>query len=51
MCGRFTIIDPLESILNRYTVPELEDLEYQPNYNAAPIQYTPFKLDQAKAIV
>lgn len=41
MCGRFSIIDPLESILNRYSVTEPAELDYQPNYNAAPMQYIP----------
>ncbi|MEK4372356.1 SOS response-associated peptidase [Paenibacillus sp. FSL R5-0473] len=41
MCGRFTITDPLESILDRYYASIADGFEYKPNYNAAPMQYIP----------
>lgn len=41
MCGRFTITDPLDAIMNRYLASPHEGYEYNPNYNAAPMQYIP----------
>ncbi|WP_149847048.1 SOS response-associated peptidase [Paenibacillus sp. 37] len=41
MCGRFTITDPLDSILDRYYASIADGFEYKPNYNAAPMQYIP----------
>ncbi|MCG7383320.1 SOS response-associated peptidase [Paenibacillus sp. ACRRY] len=41
MCGRFTITDPLEELMDRYMASISDDYEYQPNYNAAPMQHIP----------
>ncbi|KGP77805.1 MULTISPECIES: SOS response-associated peptidase [Paenibacillus] len=41
MCGRFTITDPLNAILDRYTASITDGFEYKPNYNAAPMQFIP----------
>jgi putative SOS response-associated peptidase YedK len=41
MCGRFTITDPIDAILDRYYASIADGLEYRPNYNAAPMQYIP----------
>ncbi|MDQ0719829.1 putative SOS response-associated peptidase YedK [Paenibacillus sp. W4I10] len=41
MCGRFTITDPIEEIMNRYRAAVANGFEYKPNYNAAPMQYIP----------
>ncbi|WP_188591193.1 SOS response-associated peptidase [Paenibacillus silvae] len=41
MCGRLTITDPLEAIMERYLASIAEGFEYKPNYNAAPMQYIP----------
>ncbi|CAH1216211.1 SOS response-associated peptidase [Paenibacillus sp. JJ-223] len=41
MCGRFTIIDPIEEIMDRYMAAITDGFEYKPNYNAAPMQYIP----------
>lgn len=41
MCGRFTITDPIDAILERYYASIAEGFEYKPNYNAAPMQYIP----------
>lgn len=41
MCGRFTIIDPLDAIIDRYMASIADGFEYKPNYNAAPMQYIP----------
>ncbi|WP_405152858.1 SOS response-associated peptidase [Paenibacillus sp. FSL K6-0108] len=41
MCGRFTITDPIDAILDRYYASIAEGFEYKPNYNAAPMQYIP----------
>jgi putative SOS response-associated peptidase YedK len=41
MCGRYTITDPLDSILDRYYASIADGFEYKPNYNAAPMQYIP----------
>ncbi|KAA8782491.1 SOS response-associated peptidase [Paenibacillus amylolyticus] len=41
MCGRFTITDPLDAIMDRYMASIAEGFEYRPNYNAAPMQYIP----------
>ncbi|MFB8373804.1 SOS response-associated peptidase [Paenibacillus taichungensis] len=41
MCGRFTITDPIEEIMDRYYVSIAEGFEYKPNYNAAPMQFIP----------
>ncbi|KAA8750118.1 SOS response-associated peptidase [Paenibacillus sp. UASWS1643] len=41
MCGRFTITDPLDAIMDRYYASVSEGFEYKPNYNAAPMQYIP----------
>ncbi|MDR6717642.1 SOS response-associated peptidase [Paenibacillus sp. 2003] len=41
MCGRFTITDPLDTIMERYYASIADGFEYKPNYNAAPMQYIP----------
>ena len=41
MCGRFTITDPIEQILERYYASIADGFEYRPNYNAAPMQHIP----------
>ncbi|MGF9698850.1 SOS response-associated peptidase [Paenibacillus sp. MABNR03] len=41
MCGRFTIVDPIEELMDRYMASISDGFEYQPNYNAAPMQYIP----------
>ncbi|PZT54112.1 SOS response-associated peptidase [Paenibacillus silvae] len=41
MCGRFTITDPLDEIMERYMASIADGFEYRPNYNAAPMQYIP----------
>lgn len=41
MCGRFTITDPLDAIMERYYASLADGFEYRPNYNAAPMQYIP----------
>lgn len=41
MCGRFTITDPLDEIMDKYAAIVSEDFDYRPNYNAAPMQYIP----------
>ncbi|MGC5773592.1 SOS response-associated peptidase [Paenibacillus pabuli] len=41
MCGRFTITDPIDAILDRYYASIADGFEYKPNYNAAPMQYIP----------
>ncbi|GAS82365.1 SOS response-associated peptidase [Paenibacillus amylolyticus] len=41
MCGRFTITDPLDAIMDRYYASIADGFEYKPNYNAAPMQYIP----------
>ena len=41
MCGRFTITDPIEEIMDRYMAAIADGFEYKPNYNAAPMQYIP----------
>jgi putative SOS response-associated peptidase YedK len=41
MCGRFTITDPIEEIMDRYYASIAEGFEYRPNYNAAPMQFIP----------
>ncbi|MDR9745337.1 SOS response-associated peptidase [Paenibacillus taichungensis] len=41
MCGRFTITDPIEEIMDRYYASIAEGYEYKPNYNAAPMQFIP----------
>ncbi|MGE6576246.1 SOS response-associated peptidase [Paenibacillus xylanexedens] len=41
MCGRFTITDPLDAIMERYYASIADGFEYRPNYNAAPMQYIP----------
>ena len=41
MCGRFTITDPIEEIMDRYYASITEGFEYKPNYNAAPMQFIP----------
>lgn len=41
MCGRFTITDPLEEIMEWYMASIADGFEYRPNYNAAPMQYIP----------
>jgi len=41
MCGRFTITDPIEEIMDRYYASIAEGFEYKPNYNAAPMQFIP----------
>ncbi|KLU55179.1 hypothetical protein EL84_24240 [Paenibacillus sp. VT-400] len=41
MCGRFTITDPIEAIMDRYYASIADGFEYKPNYNAAPMQYIP----------
>lgn len=41
MCGRFTITDPLDAIMDRYHASIADGFEYRPNYNAAPMQYIP----------
>ncbi|MCM3173272.1 SOS response-associated peptidase [Paenibacillus sp. MER 99-2] len=48
MCGRFTIIDPLEDIMERYMASIAEGFEYKPNYNAAPMQYIPTIIGSSK---
>lgn len=37
MCGRFTLHSPLDSILSRFSLSQL-DFEYIPSYNVAPTQ-------------
>ncbi|APO46799.1 DUF159 family protein [Paenibacillus xylanexedens] len=41
MCGRFTITDPIEAIMDRYYASIADGFDYKPNYNAAPMQYIP----------
>lgn len=41
MCGRFTLTDPLDAIMDRYYASIADGFEYKPNYNAAPMQYIP----------
>ncbi|MEK4056304.1 SOS response-associated peptidase [Paenibacillus sp. FSL F4-0087] len=41
MCGRFTITDPIDAIMDRYYTSIAEGFQYKPNYNAAPMQYIP----------
>ncbi|PYE49280.1 SOS response-associated peptidase [Paenibacillus barcinonensis] len=41
MCGRFTITDSLNEIMERYMASIADGFEYRPNYNAAPMQYIP----------
>ncbi|MDQ0719719.1 putative SOS response-associated peptidase YedK [Paenibacillus sp. W4I10] len=41
MCGRFTITDPIEAIMDRYYASIADGFEYKPNYNASPMQYIP----------
>ncbi|MDN8593138.1 SOS response-associated peptidase [Paenibacillus sp. 11B] len=41
MCGRFTIIDPIESIMERYLASDVKGFDYRPNYNVAPMQFIP----------
>ncbi|ETT30669.1 hypothetical protein C161_27233 [Paenibacillus sp. FSL R5-192] len=41
MCGRFTITDPIDAILDRYYAFIADGFEYKPNYNAAPMQFIP----------
>nr|WP_154957414.1 SOS response-associated peptidase [Paenibacillus xylanexedens] len=41
MCGRFTITDPLDAIMDRYYASIADGFDYKPNYNAAPMQYIP----------
>ncbi|KGP77613.1 MULTISPECIES: SOS response-associated peptidase [Paenibacillus] len=41
MCGRFTIVDPLESIMERYLAFDANGFDYRPNYNVAPMQFIP----------
>ncbi|UPK46492.1 SOS response-associated peptidase [Paenibacillus pabuli] len=41
MCGRFTITDSIEDIIERYMAAMANGFEYKPNYNAAPKQYIP----------
>ncbi|WP_433581616.1 SOS response-associated peptidase [Paenibacillus amylolyticus] len=41
MCGRFTITDPLDAIMERYYASIADGFEYKPNYNAAPMQFIP----------
>lgn len=41
MCGRFTITDPVEDIIDRYTAIVADGFEYRANYNAAPMQFIP----------
>lgn len=41
MCGRFTITDPIDAIMDRYYASIADGFEYKPNYNAAPIQFIP----------
>ncbi|ETT37036.1 hypothetical protein C161_11023 [Paenibacillus sp. FSL R5-192] len=41
MCGRFTITDPLDAIMDRYYAFIADGFDYKPNYNAAPMQYIP----------
>ncbi|WP_434750732.1 SOS response-associated peptidase [Paenibacillus amylolyticus] len=41
MCGRFSITDPLDEIMERYMASIADGFEYRPNYNAAPMQYIP----------
>ncbi|WP_145047840.1 SOS response-associated peptidase [Paenibacillus xylanexedens] len=48
MCGRFTIIDPLEDIMERYMASIAEGFEYKPNYNAAPLQNIPAIIGSSK---
>ena len=48
MCGRFTIIDPLEDIMERYMASIAEGFDYKPNYNAAPMQYIPTIIGSSK---
>ncbi|WP_338542840.1 SOS response-associated peptidase [Paenibacillus tundrae] len=48
MCGRFTIIDPLEDIMERYMASIAEGFDYKPNFNAAPMQYIPTIIGSSK---
>lgn len=41
MCGRFTITDPIDAIMDRYYASIADGFEYRPNYNAAPMQNIP----------
>ncbi|WP_340013372.1 SOS response-associated peptidase [Paenibacillus sp. FSL K6-1318] len=41
MCGRFTITDPIDAIMDRYYASIADGFEYKPNYNAAPMQFIP----------
>lgn len=41
MCGRFTIAAPYSDILIHYYIDEETNINYQPTYNAAPMQYIP----------
>ncbi|WMT43522.1 SOS response-associated peptidase [Paenibacillus sp. D2_2] len=41
MCGRFTITAPIEEIMIRYYIEKSTIINYQPIYNAAPMQYVP----------
>ncbi|MEK3920646.1 SOS response-associated peptidase [Paenibacillus sp. FSL K6-2393] len=41
MCGRFTITDPLDAIMDRYYASINDGFEYKPNYNVAPMQHIP----------
>ncbi|WP_091011992.1 MULTISPECIES: SOS response-associated peptidase [Paenibacillus] len=41
MCGRFTITDPIDAIMDRYYASIADGFEYKPNYNAAPMQHIP----------
>lgn len=41
MCGRFTITDPMDEIVEKYAAIVSESFDYRPNYNAAPMQYIP----------
>nr|WP_306553771.1 SOS response-associated peptidase family protein [Paenibacillus sp. LK1] len=50
MCGRFTIIDPIEQIMDRYTASMADGFEYKPNYNAAPMQYIPTSIRSKEGI-
>lgn len=45
MCGRFTITDPLDEIIERFMASIADGFEYRPNYNAAPMQYIPTIID------
>lgn len=41
MCGRFTITVPYSDLLIRYYIDDETNINYEPSYNVAPMQYIP----------